>query len=201
MLITSGALALGVTAFVTAAAQTQEKPAAGASVTVVGCLQRPARSGSVAGTPQGGAPTPQQAGVEANRSDPAPGFLLTDAATQVTPPQSGAPAAEGRTGGGAGTAGSAAVSASAAAGENPPERKTSYMVEGDANLLTQHLGQRVEITGTIAPAPQGGRSAAPPDPLSSAGPPTPRGGDFAEGIQHLHATAVKTVAADCNTGR
>ena len=61
--------------------EAQERSAATPSgvVTVIGCVQRIDESGSLGKTIPERTPTPEQAGVAANRGEPGPGFMLTDA--------------------------------------------------------------------------------------------------------------------------
>src|SRR5437588_844486 len=60
---------------------TQTQPSSGpaGTLTIIGCLQPAERSGSLGGTVLGTSATPDTAPVDANLSEPAPGYVLSDA--------------------------------------------------------------------------------------------------------------------------
>jgi hypothetical protein len=119
-----------------AALSAQDRPGAAPSgpVTVTGCVQRIDESGSLGTTIPERTPTPEQAGVAANRGEPATGFMLTDA---TAPNQKG-------TRGGASTA--------------PPVR---YILIADDADLARYQGQRVRAQGTLAARPTKPAETAP----------------------------------------
>ena len=117
--------------------EAQERSAATPSgvVTVIGCVQRIDESGSLGTTIPERTPTPEQAGVAANRGEPGPGFMLTDATSAKNP----------KSPRGAGT-NTAAV---------------RYILLGDEPELAQYQGQRVRAQGTLAAVPTKPAESAP----------------------------------------
>jgi hypothetical protein len=170
------------------------------TITVVGCLQRADRSGSLEGARPGTAATPEQAGIQANANEPAAGFLLTDATPLPGKPDPSRPAGSGTQG---------AVGTSGSRDERPAAKseKTSYVVDGNADQLMPLLGQRVELTGALAPD---GRDALDPKNATRTGTPPAaapdgdlaqsgtREGAFATGISRVRAWSVKSVGTDCS---
>jgi hypothetical protein len=129
-----------------------ERPAPSAqSMTVTGCLQ----AGSDAaggGAAAGGAAT---TGAPAAGGQARGGFILTNvtpagsrAGGSTTPGATAPGSATGTTGGATGTSGSAA-------------RSTYRLTGGDSQNLQQYVGQKVEVTGSIAGGSGGGASSAP----------------------------------------
>jgi hypothetical protein len=117
--------------------EAQDRPAVTLSgmVTIIGCVQRIDESGSLGTTIPERTPTPEQAGVAANRGEPGAGFMLADAtsAKNPKPPR------------GAGT-NTAAV---------------RYILLGDESELAKYQGQRVRAQGTLAAAPTKPAETAP----------------------------------------
>jgi len=197
------AAAMAVATSSVAAAQTQQNSnnqrdaaalAADAAVTVTGCLQRGDADGSVAGTALGTSVPPADAGVVAN-VNPQVGFMLTDA----TPVSEARDAAAGA--GTVGTSGSGDVKPGAV-------NHTSYVLDGRAEQFMEHLGKRMEVTGTLAPPSASGagtRPAGSDDARAHAGTPTVTGGGdrseplFRSGIQRIKVTSIKPVAGDCRS--
>ena len=154
----------------TIGAQTQpETPttAAGAAITVVGCVQNAVADGSVAGTPLGTSATPGNAGAVANAQPPIDGYLLTGARP--------ADAAVGTSGGSAAAPGS---------GNTSKETLKTYALEGNRDELAAHKGHRVEISGTLAPPVSSGANA-------------PANREFQTGVQRLRVQAIKMTAESC----
>ena len=113
-------------------------------LTIVGCVERAQRDGSVAGTPVGtSATSPNTADDEANSGAMVDRFLLTGAATSET--ADGAPPSP---------------TTAAPAGDQQPAR--SYALRGHDQELRGHVGHKVEVTGTVtAPRqPQSNRAEA-----------------------------------------
>jgi hypothetical protein len=113
----------------TAAVPAQDRPdtAPSGTVTVTGCVQRIDDSGSLGTTIPERTPTPEQAGVVANRGEPGPGFMLTDA--------------------------TAATDKGAARGNASSLPRVRYILVGDEADLATYLGQRVRAQGTLAALP------------------------------------------------
>jgi hypothetical protein len=200
--MSAGAVALSLVASL-AAQDGRQSNTSPSAVTVVGCLQRADRSGSLEGSRPGTAAAPEQAGIQANANEPAPGFLLTDAT-----PLPGMP--RPRESAGAGTQGAVGTSGSrddGTAAKSEKSEKTSYVVEGNADQLTPLLGQRVELTGAVAPngrdsldptiATHPGAAPSAKHPADTASD-TAREGAFASGISRVRAWSVKSVGADCS---
>ena len=206
---TGAALALLVAAPL-AHAQNQSSsaaPSSGESITVQGCLQKPASSGSLAGTPLGTSATPANAGDVANLDEPPPGFILAGAREIDTPVGTSGAGAEG-------AAKSASSQAGADAARNDAARSDAaanaalktFALIADEDAIAQYRGQRVEIVGTLAPPVGsdaakpadrvGGRTAA--DARGSARPQADAGdGSFQTGVPQLRVHSVKAIAEDC----
>ena len=97
-------------------------------ITAIGCVDRAAQTGSIGGTPGLPPAPPATAGVLANASDPTNVFLLNGA----TAPDA-----------------STATRAQAAAGHSSRGVPTAYVLDGKPQDFEGHLGQRVEVTGTL----------------------------------------------------
>jgi len=157
-LVTALLVALPAAVLAQDAASQQEK------IIVTGCVERAHRNGSLAGTPVGtSAVSPNTAGDDANSQAPVDRYLLTGARIRK--------AAEESTG----TAGAAATTSS---------NLRSFALKGHDAELREHNGQRVEITGTVAPAP---KAALPPDRAS-----------LASGVEQLNVETMKVVGASCS---
>jgi hypothetical protein len=156
--------ALTITSVGGANGQTPPRDVSGSTVLLEGCLQNADHSGSLAGTPLGTSATPGNAGDIANSPELPPLFLLTDAR----------PAGGGQGDRAVGTAGAATTHADgtvtrgrAATDSDSPK---TYALVGNQDQLAEHNGQRVEVSGTIAPPVGAGeRRIDPPgaDPQSA----------------------------------
>jgi hypothetical protein len=118
-IVTSGVVWLGAFA---AEAQTQ------GSVTAVGCISPAVQDGSLSGSPGVPPATPATAPVLANSAQPTGVFLLNGA----TAPDATAEQRE-----------------HAAKGHVPKENAVTYELEGQQPELDRHVGELVEVTGTL----------------------------------------------------
>jgi hypothetical protein len=131
------------------------------TIVVTGCVERAHRNGSLAGTPVGtSAVSPNTADDDANSQTPVDRYLLTGATVHK--------AAEAATG----TAGSTAANL------------RSFALKGHDADLREHNGHRVEITGTVSPAP---KATEPPDRAS-----------LASGVEQLSVESLKMIGASCS---
>ncbi len=170
----------------------------GGSVTVTGCLQ--GGTGSTTGTT-----------VTARPGGSSP-FVLTNTTsnpggTSVT----GGPAASGTSGaagatGGAGRPGTADSGGSNTASSNsqnstgPPR----YILDGFDTELAQHVGHRIEVTGTLtspAPSTADARPAREPNPATPGAAPSGRtdaSGSASSVPQRVQVTGVRMIASTCS---
>ena len=131
-------------------------------IVVTGCVERAHRNGSLAGTPVGtSAVSPNTADDDANSQTPVDRYLLTGATVRKTAEATG-------------TAGAASTSSNL----------RSFALKGHDAELREHNGQRVEITGTVAPAP---KAKLPADRAS-----------LASGVEQLNIETMKVVGASCS---
>jgi len=131
-------------------------------IVVTGCVERAHRNGSLAGTPVGtSAVSPNTADDDANSQTPVDRYLLTGATVRKTAEPTG-------------TAGAASTSS------NP----RSFALKGHDAELREHNGQRVEITGTVAPSP---KATLPADRAA-----------LASGVEQLDIETMKVVGASCS---
>ena len=131
---------------------------------VTGCVERAHRNGSLAGSPVGtSSVSPNTADDDANSQAPVDRYLLTGATVHKT--------AEAATG----TSGPASSTSSTL---------RSFALKGHEAELREHNGQRVEITGTVAPSP---KEKLPADRAS-----------LASGVEQLNVETMKVVGASCS---
>ena len=140
----------------------QTTPAPGSTVTITGCVSQAQRDGSLGPKATGVTATPETAASEANNPTPTNRYVLNSA----TP-----------------------TDANRAAADKPPakgtpSRQTSYALRGHEQELANHVGHRVEITGSLMPP-----VAARVDPKAAA---------TAEGIRSVQVTSVKMIGTDCS---
>jgi hypothetical protein len=145
------------------------------AITVSGCLQHATHSGLSERTPLGTTANPENAGVAQSPSAPAPGFLLTEAAPAVPLKASEPTGPTDRT---------ETLTPSKATGTKGT-LPTSYALDGNDVELAQHAGQRVEVTGTIAP------------PASPATGSSDKSSPMQSGVRRLQVTSIKQIATDC----
>jgi hypothetical protein len=129
-----------------------------APITAIGCVNRAAQSGSLGGNPGLPPAPPATAGVLANASDPTNVFLLNGATT---------PHANN------------ATRARAAAGRRPDGVPTAYVLDGKPQDVEVHLGQRVEVTGTVLAPNEGGPEAT------------------KSNIKHIRVASIRMLALTC----
>jgi hypothetical protein len=138
----------------------------GARLVVTGCVTQAQRTGSLAGTGVGAEATPNTAAKEANSGELLNAFLLNDA----MPVPSQTP--------------QAATDTPDAARGTSGER-TAYALEGHEDELARFKGQRVEITGRLAP---------PKPSATGANSPT-----LKAGIRRLQVESVKKIEGEACT--
>jgi hypothetical protein len=132
-------------------------------IVVTGCVERAHKNGSLAGSPVGtSSVSPNTADDDANSQRPVDRYLLTGATVR----KSGEAAT--------GTAGASTTSSNL----------RSYALKGHDAELREHDGHRVEITGTVSPAP---KATLPPDRAS-----------LASGVEQLTVESLKMVGASCS---
>jgi hypothetical protein len=148
-LVSAAGLVFLVTGSTIASGQT-----AASSVTTVGCVNRAVHNGSLAGGPGIPPTTPNSAAVLANSNEPTDVFLLNGAGA---PRPTGEPAAKGTSGA-------------------PP---VSYVLDGSLTEFEKHLGQQVEVTGTVQTVNEGAKEAKTP-------------------VRHLKVRSIKMLAAECS---
>ena len=146
-----------------AAVLAQDTASQQGKIVVTGCVERARRNGSLAGTPAGtSAVSPNTADDEANSQTPVNRYLLTGATVRKTADET------------AGTSGAASTSANL----------RSFALKGHDAELREHNGQRVEITGTVAPSP---KATLPADRAA-----------LASGVEQLNIESMKVVGASCS---
>jgi hypothetical protein len=171
----------------TLAAQTSGTPSSQSSsgtITLTGCLQKGSASGGTTGT-SGTGSTSSTSGTSSSSSSSGGQFVLTNA--QMGSGSSSRSSSSGTSG----TAGAGSSSSSASSGSR-------YILEGQESELTKHVGEKVEITGTLA----SGSSSSSPSATSSAG----TSGTSASGSasmpsssgQKVKVQSVTTVASSCS---
>ena len=139
----------------------QENASQQHTIVVTGCVERAHRNGSLAGTPVGtSAVSPNTADDDANSQTPVDRYLLTGATVRKTAEPTG--------------------TAGASTSSNP----RSFALKGHDAELREHNGQRVEISGTVAPSPK----ATLPAGRAS----------LASGVEQLTIEAMKVVGASCS---
>jgi hypothetical protein len=155
--VTALLVALPAAVFAQNASSQQEK------MVVTGCIERAHRNGSLAGTPVGtSAVSPNTADDDANSQMPTDRFLLTGATVRKT-----AEAATGTTG-----------------DTSNSSNLRSFALKGHDAELREHTGQRVEITGTVSPAP---KATLPADRAA-----------LASGVEQLNVESMKMIGASCS---
>jgi hypothetical protein len=128
----------------------------GSRVEVEGCINQAQRDGSLAGSGVGTTASPNTAATEANSGELVDEYLLTDA-TPLAP-----------------------------RGPEPADRQRArYALDGKKDQLAAHLGQRVEIIGTVAPPKSSGRG------VTSEG--------LSSGDRRIIVEAVKRLGSGCST--
>lgn len=138
----------------------------GSRIVVIGCITQAQRTGSLAGTGVGAEATPNTAAKEANSGELLNAFLLNDA-TASPAPESQAPAQN--TDNARGTTG----------------ERTAYALEGREDELARYKGQRVEITGRLAPPKPSATGATSPT--------------LKAGIRRVQVESVKQIVGDACT--
>jgi hypothetical protein len=134
------------------------------TIVVTGCVERAHRNGSLAGTPVGtSAVSPNTAADEANSQAPVDRYLLTGATVRK---------------------GTEETSSTAGTASGTSSTLRSFALKGHDAELREHNGQRVEITGTVAPSP---KATEPPDRAS-----------LASGVEQLTIETMKVVGASCS---
>jgi hypothetical protein len=159
---TALAVALGCVVATAQTPSTQSAAKSGDTITVVGCLADNTAAGGATGT--SGTTTPSAAA----------GKFVLNNATMGSASGSGT----------AGTTG--AGSPTSAAGGSMGK---SYILDGTESDLKDHVGQKVEITGTLADSSRSGASATPSAPAGS--------GSMASAA-HLRVSSVKMIASSCD---
>jgi len=71
---------------------------------------------------------------------------------------------------------------------------TSYVLDGRDSELKNHVGHKVEVTGTLA----AGKDALAGSGTTSPTPSSPATASMASGAQHLSVTSVRMIASDCS---
>jgi hypothetical protein len=148
----------------------QTAPAPGSSFSATGCIAEVQRDGSLGAKATGPQATPETAPFEANSPIPTDRYQLLDA----TPSAGTAPAAPAP----------GAASATPSAATPAQTAKTTYALRGQEKELANHVGHRVQISGTLL-APL---AAKLPDKAKAS----------AESVRTLQVTAVKMVGTDCS---
>jgi hypothetical protein len=177
-LISTG-VAMACAAAVALHAQDRPAPAAGSTVSVIGCVQQADADGSIAGTPLGTSVPPEQAGPTANRNLPWQGYVLADARPASAARDADAPAPNAQAAAPTGTTGTTGTTRSS-------DQPASYALDATVEELDKYKGQRVEVTGTVSE----------PEP-SAAGNSGSRDA-FRTGVKRLKVASIKTVAANCD---
>jgi hypothetical protein len=156
-LITTGICIL--VAATTLAAQTDRKSG---PIVAVGCINRAQHDGSLAGSPGVPPASPSTAPALANSNEPTNAYLLNGATI---------PGADDET----------RVKATTGQATAPPATLTSYVLDGARGELEQHVGHRVEVTGTLRVVTEG------PEPSSR------------KEVRHIQVTTVRMLADSCQT--
>jgi hypothetical protein len=171
------------------------------TVTIAGCLQHNDNSttATVERTPLGAPAVPARGGPSGNLGELASTFLLADA----MPVGPAAPAATTAPSGTAGTSGALQKKPAANGSSSEHAESMTYGLEGNDAELARYVGQRVEVTGTIAPpvtpGAGGGRTQAAPGPNANDPHVSSGSGPAQSGTERLHVTSIKSIAADCTT--
>jgi len=141
----------------------QTPPAAQTSpITVTGCVAEVQRDGSLGTKATGPQATPETATNEANNPTPTNRYQLMDATSAAAT---------------AGTAGTA----------DAKPAKTTYALRGHEQELARHLGHRVEIAGSLAPA----LAAKLPAREAAA----------AEGVRTVQVSSLKMIGTNCSPAK
>ena len=174
-------------------ADSQRPDSDGAKVTLQGCLERAPGASATAGATGTSGSTASTAGSfilsKAERKGPAAAKTLPSS-SGASATATGQPGAAGSTGAIGTTGANAAGGASASAGAVA----MSFRLQADASKLSPHVGQKVEISGTIEDAADA-RAAGTTDAQSS-GNQSP-GGKAGGTPQTLRVEEVKMVSASC----
>ena len=162
----------------TLAAQTSGTPSSQSSsgtITLTGCLQKGSASGGTTGT-SGTGSTSSTSGTSSSSSSSGGQFVLTNA-------QMGSGSSSRST---SGTTGAGSPSSSASSGSR-------YILDGQESELTKHVGEKVEITGTLASgsSSSSGTSSSATSGTSTSSMPSSSG-------QHVKVQSVTTVASSCS---
>jgi hypothetical protein len=219
---TAIALAMSAGWMIGAAAQTSPAQTSGATknnsdtgntVTVTGCVQD--GSGAMNGATGGSSTASGSAGAARSASYVLAGAMMSSAGGSSRMGSTGSP-----TSGSTATTGTSGTAGSTAAGSGSPESRTtgsastasgaagstgtSYMLEGHESELKNHVGHRVEITGTTtaaAGAMTGGSATAATGTTSApATGSTEHGGAMGNGMTggHLRVSSIKMISSDCS---
>jgi hypothetical protein len=134
----------------------------GVPIVAVGCVNRSSQNGSMTGTAVAPPATPETAGRLANSSELTNSFVLNGA----TQPD-------------------ASDEARALASSDRPStaRQATYVLDGTRSEIEHHVGNRVEVTGTLLAADQSGGPSAPASTTSN--------------IQHIQVASLRMIAASC----
>ena len=159
-----------------------DKTQSGQSMTLTGCLQSSSASSSAGASPTTGAGAPAAGSSSAARG----GFILTD----VKP--AGSMAGNSTSPGGAATAGGATgTSGTASTGAS-----TYHLTGGESQNLQQYVGQKVEVTGSVA-----GGAGSPSSTTTTPGAAGSPAGASASGRsqdQAFRVTSVRPTGDKCN---
>ena len=165
------------TAAQTGASATPDRTAADKTITVTGCVQNVSSSAASGSTEKGFLLTNAMiSGSSSTSAAATPGS--TEGATRPSPTQAGTAAGTPTGTAGAATTPSASSSSSTAMGN-------SYVLNGRDSELKNHVGHKVEVTGTVdAKADMKSSSTAPASTMTA--------------NTKLNVTSVKMISSDCS---
>jgi hypothetical protein len=179
----------------TLAAQTSGSPSSqsqSGTVTLTGCLQKGSQSGT-AGTSGTGSTSGSATSSPSSSSSGREQFILTNAQMGSSSRSSASGTSGSATGSstaGTSTSGTSGSASSASSGSR-------YILDGQESELTKHVGEKVEITGTLASA--GGAASGGASSSGTSG--TATGGTSSTSSasgQRVRVQSVKTVASTCS---
>jgi hypothetical protein len=161
------------------------------NVTLTGCLQKGSGSSSATGTSgTGTTSTPPSSTPSSSSSSSSSGqFILTNAqmgsgssSRSSTSGTSGTSTSERSTTGGGTSSSSASSSGS------------RYILDGQESELSKHVGEKVEITGSLASSSSGSSSGT----SGTSGTSSTTGGASSSMGQHVRVQSVKTISSSCS---
>jgi hypothetical protein len=162
----------------TLAAQTSGTPSSQSSsgtITLTGCLQKGSASGGTTGT-SGTGSTASTSGTSSSSSSSSGQFVLTNAQM------------------GSGSSSRSSSSGTSTSGTSGAASGSRYILEGQESELTKHVGEKVEITGTLASGSSS--SSSPSAGTSSTG--TSSSSMPSSSGQKVQVKSVTTVASSCS---